>query len=99
MDQIKVGKLCEPDAGRDAIHVAIFPATAQRILAPGQYVGFVEDGNTELVGTATVHKIGIVDPFLKQMVQRGDRFYVFLFPQTITGLRHVWSHPAFPEEK
>jgi hypothetical protein len=54
----------------------------------------VEEGNIELVG-AVENPIGIVDPFLKNMVAVGDRFFMVLYPSTITGLRHDWSHPAF----
>lgn len=42
---------------------------------------------------------GIIDPYLKEPVQPGQWCYMFLYPLTITGLRHVWSHPSFPEEE
>jgi hypothetical protein len=39
--------------------------------------------------------IGIVDPFLDQPVRPGEEFWVFVYPNTITGMRHYWQHPAF----
>jgi hypothetical protein len=67
---------------------------AAQILAAGQHIGFTAVGNTEQVGLVP-QPIGIVDPFLRGYVAKGERFWMFLYPQTITSLRHDWTHPAF----
>ena len=91
----RLGQLIEDgDRRRDAIHIAVAPVTAAGRLAPGQHVGLVEEGNLELVGPCD-RPIGAVDPFLAAEVEPGQRFWLFLYPGTITGLRHVWTHPAF----
>ena len=91
----KLGQLIEDgDRRRDAIHIAVAPVTAVERLAPGQHVGLVRDGSTDLVGPCE-HPIGIVDPFLAEDVEPGERFWLFLYPGTIVSLRHVWTHPAF----
>jgi hypothetical protein len=91
----QLGKLIEDgDRRRDAIHIAVAPVTASDRLAPGQHVGLVQEGNLELVGPSG-RTIGVVDPFLVEDVEPGQRFWLFLYPGTITGLRHVWTHPAF----
>lgn len=82
------------DRRRDAVHIAVAPVTAGGRLAPGQHVGFLHAGDTELVGAAE-DPIGIVDPFLREDVQPGQRFWLFMYPNTVTSLRHVWTHPAF----
>ena len=97
MVNTEVGRLIEAGQGRDAIHIAVAPVIAVERLSPGQPIGFVKEGDTENVGANCVH-LGIVDPFLKAPVFLGDRFFMFLFPNTITSLRHEWVHPAFGED-
>lgn len=90
----QLGKLIEDgDRRRDAIHIAVAPVTAAEKLRPGQPVGLVGD-DREMVGTCN-NTLGIVDPFLVADVDEGQRFWLFLYPNTITGLRHVWTHPEF----
>lgn len=95
----KVGQLItDGTRARDAIHVAIIPVTANSVLFPCQQIGLVESGGPDVVVDAGVaNPIGIVDSFLAKDVQKGERFYLFLFPGTVTSLRHVWTHPVFEE--
>lgn len=89
------GRLIEDhEVQRDAIHVALAPATASVRLSPGQHVGLVRDDDVHLAGPVDSN-IGIVDPFLTEHVEVGQRFWLFLYPNTVTGLRHIWTHPAF----
>jgi hypothetical protein len=93
--EIKLGQLVEPGHERDAIHIAVIPATAGETLKPGQHVGPVPE--TETIKTSELYlHIGIVDPFLKQKVLSGQQHWLFLYPDTITDMRHHWSHPSFP---
>lgn len=91
-----LGKLV-PDSitERDAIHFAVIPVQAGCRLSPGQNIGKLADGR---FGPNAPNNIGIVDPFFQGRISEDERFYLFLYPNTITGLRHVWSHPAFPAE-
>ncbi len=75
--------------GRDAVHVAVVAVRAEQDLAPGEHVG--KDGTVD-------NPLGIVDPFLTHEVKRGQRFWLYLYPRTITGLSHKWTHPAFDVE-
>jgi hypothetical protein len=96
MDKVpKLGNLITDDQHRDAVHIAVAPVIAGMELHPGEHIGFV--GNAYTVGTNTAH-IGIVDPFLSGPVYKGNKFYMFLYPNTITSLRHEWSHPDFEKE-
>lgn len=94
MEKVELGKLIAFDAnpGRDAVHIAVAPVVAGEKLWAGYEVGFLDD---RTVGTAAAVKVGIVDPYLKGSVRKGEKFYVCLFPNTVTSLRHVWTHPEF----
>lgn len=78
-------------AMRDAIHIAMAPVVAAERLQPGQHIGLLDDGRA----CASDKPIGIVDPFLVDAVLPGHRLWLFLYPGTVTSLRHDWTHPAF----
>lgn len=90
-----LGKILDGDEQRDAIHIAIAPVIAIETLYPAQRIGLVE-GTTDQAGSCIAsRKIGIVDPFLAEPVYPKQKFWMFLYPNTITSLRHDWTHPAF----
>lgn len=89
--QHSLGKLIDENAKRDAIHIAVAPGVAAEQLAPGEHVGILDDGTFG----RSKSPIGIVDPFLTGRIFKGERFWMFLYPNTITSLRHQWTHPAF----
>ena len=91
----RLGKVLIGKHYRDAVHIAITPVIAVESLRKGEIIGFVQ-ADTIHVGHSK-NPIGIVDPFLTNPVRKGDQFWMFLFPNTITSLRHDWTHPAFPD--
>ena len=95
MSDVELGKIIEGEANRDAIHIAIAPVVATKELYPGQKIRLTgSDGAAE--ATDGNHH-GIVDPFLGHKVCEGQKFYMWLTPNTVTGMRHHWEHPAFRE--
>lgn len=91
MSDLQIGQILEGECHKDAIHIAIAPMTATEKLMPGQHIGLVDAYRVAV----TDAPIGIVDPFLKEAVLPGQRFYMFMYPNTITSLRHEWVHPSF----
>lgn len=87
-----LGMIITANEKRDAIHLAVENAIAAHLLRAGEHVGFVDGG----VGVCA-NPVGIVDPFLTVPVTKGSRFWLVVYPRQITSLRHVWTHPAFPE--
>lgn len=94
-----LGTIHTEPMNRDAIHIAVAPITLAQILSPGDPIALVPGTTDEgMQPTEHVKAIGILDPFItRRFLNVGERCFVFLYPMTITGLRHVWSHPAFPE--
>jgi hypothetical protein len=82
---------------RDAIHVAVAPVVAAHRISPGMHLGIDRNGEAT---NRTIKSVGVADPYLKQTVLKGETFWLFLYPGSITSLRHDWTHPAFePETK
>lgn len=87
---------------RDAIHLAVEPVEAYCLLKPGERIGII-DGVAYPAGMLkdNVEKVpyhGIVDPFLPAPAKAGESFWFVMAPRMVTSLRHVWSHPEFPDE-
>lgn len=91
---LEIGKLIIKPENKDAIHIAVCPVVAGKKLKPGEHVG-LESINNQLIANSTSEKIGIIDPFLKKSVNVNEQCWLFLYPQTITSLRHEWTHPFF----
>jgi hypothetical protein len=95
----KMGQLIYDTPERDAVHFALFPAEAAQELHPGRPVGLsgLQYGDVHrVVCVAREQAVGIVDPFLGRIVQPGERCWIMLYPNTITDLKHVWTHPKVP---
>jgi hypothetical protein len=90
-----LGTIIGPEQKRDAIHLAVVPVKASHRMFPGDNVGILPDGEAS---THVKDPVGIVDPFLVEGVTGGQWFWLVIYPRKITSLRHVWSHPAFPDE-
>ncbi len=99
-----MGTILPDDAGgRDAVHVAVVSAVSDVALRPGQDIGVEHvEGQRDVRAHAvssTREGVGKVDPYLTANVKPGQRFWLYLYPRSITGLNHNWSHPAFPDAK
>lgn len=80
---------------KDAIHVAIVSVRAGESMAPGQHFT-MQDG--EAVPANPKDSVGVVSPFLRSNVMRGDAFWGLLKMDEIESVKHVWDHPQFSFE-
>jgi hypothetical protein len=83
-------------SGRDAIHLAVEPVIAGDRLLPGERIT-LKGGVAVSTSYTRLKTLGIVDPFLRDPVEKGQSFWLVVLPRQITSLHHVWSHPDFPE--
>ena len=83
---------------RDAAHVSIVSVIAGESIKPGQGIGiFKMDGGDIIVVDMGTANIGIADPFLTSQIAKGERFWMCMRPNTVSAVRHVWSHPQLPD--
>lgn len=98
-----IGKTLPEGVDRDAIHIAVLPVTLSgdahnRYYEPGCPVRFVQGSRTHVERALDPvypdkARIGILDPFLTDAQLPGTRVFVFLYPNTVTSLKHAWTHP------
>ena len=85
-------------ARRDAIHVSVAPVEAGENLLPGQHVGVMNNMAYNTKGRSFIN-IGVVDPFLtRKTVRKGTKFWLFIYPGTVTSIQHQWTHPSFDKD-
>jgi hypothetical protein len=90
-----LGTILDEHQKRDAIHLAVEPVIAGERLQRFDHI-VIRDGKAYAADIGA--GLGIVDPFLAKPVEQGQRFWFVMYPRMITSLRHVWAHPAFPDE-
>lgn len=80
---------------RDAIHIAVLPVTSKETIYGGMWLRFAFESTTQVLQAddESPSIMGIADPFIKGPIGAGQRFYMFVLPNTITSLRHDWTHP------
>lgn len=88
--QTTIGKVHSESFQRDAIHIAVYQVVcACAKLYPGDPIGLINSNNAIRM---LENSIGIVDPYLPRPVMEGEKFWMFLYPNTIKTLRHHWVH-------
>ena len=80
-----LGTIIGEGAGRDAINLAVEPVVAGEKLHAGVDVMLMYD-KAYASCSDTDNPVGIVDPFLQDTVQPGQRFWLVLYPRTTLGV-------------
>lgn len=82
---------------KDAIHIAVVSLRAGQLLKPGQNIELNEDGEA-IRSRNKKDSFGVVDPFLKNNVMRGESFWGLLSMHEVPNVRHTWDHPKLSFE-
>ncbi len=91
-----IGQILPADANlRDCCHFAFVSVIAGSDLKAGDRVRY--DSVTGKATRSITQSHGIIDPYLTNIVKKGQKVLLFLNPGTVTGMRHFWIHPDFPE--
>ena len=89
------------DQHRDAVHIAVMPVVAGEPIRPGERLR-IKFGTDDVVlcGEYNDDYVGRADPFIEAYeIKTGEKFWMWLRPGTITGLRHEWTHRTIDAEK
>jgi len=93
----KIGEtLLRKDASngkRDAFHVPVVLVHSPDNLKGGETVVFTSPEEVKKVTTEPIYD-AVVDPFLHST--RGQSFWVFVKPGSVTNLTHTWTSPTSP---
>ena len=95
--QQSIGKLLTGvvSTDRDAIHIAVKRVVAAEDMRPGDSVALVYGTRNQVKCHNYRERLGIIDPFLReQRVTKGQECWLFIEPNTVTGMTHHWQHPA-----
>jgi hypothetical protein len=73
---VKVGTYCAPDAGRDAIHIAIAPVVAGQLLKPGEHIGFLDVPDVDQMTVGRCREKHHTGPHVGHASVRDGGYYV-----------------------
>lgn len=93
-----IGTIHDQKHGRDAVHIAVLQVTAgERALTPGCPIA-IDENRIAFNADDNNPALGIADPFCKDVIMPGQMFYLWIYPNQIKSLRHVWEHPAIAND-
>lgn len=95
-----LGTIHTREEHRDAIHLGVEPVEAGEDIAIGANIGIGTDGKAYSTDfRSDIKAVGIADPFLTERIEKGEKFWLVVYPRKITSLRHVWTHPDFDNQE